>query len=433
VGKNSLRCWRKLVLEEVEGIKGKGDMEETSDYSLNCTGKVTGPCGNNFDDKMSCGSVTETCEENNCDDEKLLEKNDQRMSTDSRGYSGDKVECESSSISFNSEDCESTVPRATRSRSKMNSESDSKRICVDFLDAHTSKSLPVLSCNNSTDNSQTPFFDRGRNAKALLPGLRRTVVSNTKDSNNEAETMETEVSSTVPSDHEELQNINSVHLVVCNDSVVTSSDEVLDSRMDGFKMELSEVAKEGTSIQNSVRQEGPLLKEHFENNNKNLSVNGVSQTCTENSIKALEPKYSYIRIKTPGFGDDIIQCVEDSAICEKLGQKSKKRPLAITCKTEEMVRENKEEFEEKTILDVPVSGDVAVSYVDDDTFHNEQEGDEEGFNEDVICIHGKLNCKLFIIITISLLKTEFCCMVVNTTTLYLGSIGFKFGPQGQFI
>ncbi|XP_021932449.1 ubiquitin carboxyl-terminal hydrolase 48-like isoform X3 [Zootermopsis nevadensis] len=380
VGKNSLRCWRKLVLEEVEGIKGKDDMEEVGDCSLNCADKVSGPCVNNCDDKISCDIITETN-----DDEKLSEKNNQKISRDNEGYCGEKVECESSSISLNSEDCGSTIPRVTRSRSKLTPKSDSKQISVDCFDADTSKSLSVLSYNKSTDNSQIPLFHGERNVKALLPGMRRTVVSNAKDLDNEAEMMEMEVSSTVPSEHEESQNINSMHLAVCNDSVVTSSDEILESRTDGRNVELSEARMD----ENSVRREGPLLKEIFENSNENLSVNGISQTCTKNSVKALGPKYSYIRIKTPGFGDDIIQSVEDGAICDILGEKSNKRPWAVTSKTEDMIEESREESEEKTILDVAVSGAITP---DDDTFHDgQQEGDEEGFNEDIICIHGNLS------------------------------------------
>lgn len=405
VGKNSLRCWRKLILEEVEGIKGKDDMEEVGDCSLSCADKVSGPCVINCDDKISCDVITETN-----DDEKLSEKNNQKISRDNEGYCGEKVECESSSISLNSEDCGSTIPRVTRSRSKLNPKSDSTQISVDCFDADTSKSLPVLSYNKSTDNSQIPLFHGERNVKALLPGMRRTVVSNAKDLDNEAEMMEMEVSSTVPSEHEESQNINSMHLAVCNDSVVTSSDEILESRTDGRKVELSKARMD----ENSVRREGPLLKEIFENSNENLSVNGISQTCTKNSVKALGPKYSYIRIKTPGFGDDIIQSVEDGTICDILGEKSNKRPWAVTSKTEDMIEESREESEEKTILDVAVSGAITP---DDDTFHDgQQEGDEEGFNEDIICIHGKLNCKLFTVITISLLKNGFCCVLDTTTT-----------------
>lgn len=420
-----------MVLEEVEDVKDKGDK---GDYLLNCTDAVTGPDSNICDDKMSCDSVTETYEENNCDDEKLLEQNDQKISRDSKRYSGDKMECESSSISLNSEDCESATPRVTRSSSKINSKSVSKQISLDFLNTHTSESLPDFSCDNSKDNAQIPLFESGRNVKALLPGLRRTVVSNKKDSNSEVETMEMEVSSTVPPDCEELQNVSSVHLAVSNENVITSSDEVLASQVRGYEMEVAEVTKEGTSMQNSVGQEGPMLKEHFESSNKNLSVNGVSQTCTENCMKGLERKYSYIRIKTPGFGDDIIQNIEGSVICEKLRQKSNKRPSAITCKTVDMVRENREEFKERTIADVSFGGDVTGSNVDGDAFHNEeQEGEEEGFNEDIICIHGKLNCKLFIIIAVSLLKTEFCGLVLTSTILYLGSTGFTFGPGDKFI
>jgi hypothetical protein len=395
VGKNSLRCWRKLVLEEIAGVKDKDDLEETSDYSSNCTEKVSGPCSNNCDAKMSCDSVTETCEDNNSDDDKLLEQNDQTTARDFKGFSGDKLKCETFNISLNSEGCENTISRVTRSRSKMSSKP------VDLLNTHTSKTSPISSHNISTDNAQVPFSGRERCAKSLLHGFRRTpVVSKTKDSVSEGEDMEVEVSSTVPSDHEELQNVNSVHLVVCDDSVVTSSDEVLTSRRRGCKMELSEITKEENSIPKSVWQNAPMLKEHIENSSTNVSTKNVAQTCTENSVKPLEPKSSYIRIKTPGFGDDIIQSVEDGVMCQLLGQKSNKRPAGVALESD-VVRENREEFEEKTISDVSFSGDVTVSNADDETFHNgEQEGDEESFNDDINCTHGELSCKLFIIIII---------------------------------
>jgi hypothetical protein len=407
-----------LVLEDVEGVKGEAGTEESSEYSSSCMEKVTEPCSDNCDDKMTCDSVPETYDENNSDKGKLLEQNGQKIPMDCRGYLGDKMECESSSILLNCKDSEITVPRAIWSTSKMNSESDNKQSFVDLLETRTSETLQVLSCSNSTDNSVISSFGSEKNVKILSPDVRRTYVSNTKDLNSEAEALETEVSSTVQQNCKESQKKKSVHLDECSNTAVTSSDEVSVSQVHGCKTELPEIRKEGTSIHSSVRQE-----KHFENSNGNISVNGISRTCTENTVKALEPRPSYIRIKTPGFGDDIIQSVEEVVICEKLGQKSNKCMQNVSCKTEEMVQENRGEYEVKTVSDVSSSGGITVSYVDDETLHNGQqmeaqkqddsllykdfdghETDEEGFNEDILCKHGKLNCKL-LIVTVSPLQT----------------------------
>lgn len=408
VGKNSLRCWRKLVLEEIGELKGKAYSEEASSSSLNYM-ETAGLYSSNYDNKMSCDNVADTCDENMSDEEKVLEQNGQKIPIKCKGYSGDRTECESCSISLNSEDCESTVGMATWPSLKTTSKSDNEKISLDLLETHTSESLPVLSCNISTDNSQISSYDSGRNMKVLPPGLRRNFVSDTNNSNSEAENIELEVSSTVPLECEESQNVKSLQLAVCNNSAITSSDEISASHMHDCKMELSEITGEGTSI---PRQEVAISKNHFTNSNKNISGNNVSQICTENVVKVLKLKPSYIRIRTPGFGDDIIQSVEEVAMCEKFIQKSNKQPQDVTCESERMVEENREESEVKTVSDV-LSGDVTM---DDETLHNgqqmeahkqddnllckdsdEQEDDEEGFNEDIICTHGTLNFKLLII------------------------------------
>lgn len=406
VGKNSLRCWRKLVLEEIEGVKGKGYSEE--DSSLNCM-EIGGLYSSNYDNKMSCENLADTCDENMSDEEKALQQNAQKIPVKCKGYSDVRIECESSSISLNSEGCESTVGMATQLSSKITSKSDNEKISLDLLETHTSESLPVLSCNISTDNSQISSCDSGRNMKILPPGLRRTFVSDKNNSNSEAENIEMEVSSTVPLDCEESQNLKSLQLAVCNNSAITSSDEISASHMHDCKIELSEITGEGTSI---PRQEVAISKDPCTSSNNNISGDNVSQICTENVVEVLELKPSYVRIRTPGFGDDIIQSVEEVAMCEKFTQKSNKQPQDVTCESDGMVQENTEESEVKTDSDV-LSGDATM---DDETLHNgqqmetqkqddnllckdsdEQEEDEEGFNEDIICTHGMLNFKLTII------------------------------------
>jgi hypothetical protein len=377
--------------------------------------ETPGLYSSNYDNKMSCDNVADTCDENMSDEEKVLEQNDQKIPVKCKGYSGNRTECESSSISLNSEDCESTVRMALRSSSKITSKSDNEKVSLDLLETHTSESLPVLSCNISTDNSQISSYDSGRNKKVLPPGLRTIFVSDTNNSNNEAENIEMEVSSTVPSECEESQNVKPLQLAVCNNSAITSSDEISASHIHEFKMELSEITGEGTSI---PRQEVAISENHF-TNSKNISGNNVSQICTENMVKVLGLKPSYIRIRTPGFGDDIIQSVEEVPVCEKFIQKSNKQPQDVTYESELMVQESREESEVKTVSDM-LSG---VATMDDETVHNgqqmeaqkqddnllckdsdEQEDDDEGFNEDIICTHGTLNFKL-LIIPVSPLKT----------------------------
>jgi hypothetical protein len=291
---------------------------------------------------------------------------------------------------------------ATRSRSKITSKTDNKQISPDLFETHTSESLPVLSCNTSTDNSQGSSYDSGTNMKVLPPSVRMSV-PDANNSNSEAENLDCE-------------EVKSLHLAVCNNSAITPSDEISASHMNDCKMELSEITGEGTSI---PRQGVAMSKNHFTNSNKNISGNSASHVCAENVVKVLESKPSYVRIRTPGFGDDIIQSVEEVAICEKFIQKSNGRPQDITCKSEGMVQENREESEVKTVSNV-LSSDVTM---DGETLHNGQqmeaqkqddnllckdsdghEDDEEGFNEDIICAHGTLNFKL-LVITVPPLKT----------------------------
>jgi hypothetical protein len=399
-----------LVLEEIEGVKGKAYAEEASGSSLNCMEKAVGLCSSNYDHKMICDSIADTCGENISDEEKALVQNCQNIPIKCKVYSGDRTECESSSISLNSEDCENNVEVATCSRSKIMSKSDNEEISLD-LEACTSESLPISSCNTSTHNSQVSACDGRKNVKHLPPDLKRIFMSDTNSSNNEPETLESEVSSTVPSECEESQNVKSLHLTVCNNGAITSSDEVSASCLHDCKMQLSEFTGDEISV---PRQEVAVSKNHFtNNNNNNISRNSESRIFTENGVKVLKPKLSYIQIRTHGFGDDIIQSVDEDVVCEKVIEKSSKQPQDVTCESERMVQERREKSEEKTVSDV-LSGDATV---DDETFHNGQQveaqkqddnvlckdsdgqdddddDDEEGFNDDIICTHGTLNFKL---------------------------------------
>jgi hypothetical protein len=175
----------------------------------------------------------------------------------------------------------------------------------------------------------------------------------------------------------------------------------------------SEMELSGNSFQ---RQEVALLKEQFINSNKNIPENSMSQLCTENSVKTLKLKSLSICIRTPGFGDDIIWSVEDVAIDKKCEQNLNQQPQDVTCKSQDIVQETVEESEVKNDSDV-LSGDITVSNVDNGQQvegqrqdcsllckdYEGEEDDEEGFNDDIICTHGKLNCKV-LIITVSLLK-----------------------------
>jgi len=390
-----------LVLRDVEGVKGKTDTEDRSGYTSSHIEIVTGHSDDNCVDKMSCDSTTETGDENIFDGGKLLEQNSQEIPIECKAFSSVKLECESSSASLNSVD---TVQMTTRSRSKINLKSDNEQTYDNKLETHSSKSLPNLSCDNSVNNSPVHSCGRRRNMKALSPRLRRTVLFDTDDVNGEAQGVEMEVSSTVERDCEKSQNLDTN--LVCSDNSVSSSLEMSASRMSDNEMELS-----GNSV---PRQEVGVLQEQFIKSNKTSPESSMSQICTRNSLKALKPKSKCIG--TPGFGSDMIYSVEEVVMHEKFGENLNEPLQDVTCKSEDIVQETMEDSAVKTASYV-LSGDVTVSDVDNGQQvegqkqdHNvlykdydEEEEDEEGFNDDIICTHGKLNCKVLIII-ISVVK-----------------------------
>jgi hypothetical protein len=83
------------------------------------------------DHKVICDSIADTCGENISDEEKTLEQSCLKLPIKCKVYSGDRTECESSSISLNSEDCESNVGM------------NNKEISLGLLETHTSASLPI--------------------------------------------------------------------------------------------------------------------------------------------------------------------------------------------------------------------------------------------------------------------------------------------------
>lgn len=380
----------------MEGVKGKTDTEDGSGYTSSCIEIVTGHSVDNCVDKMSCDSTTETGDENIFDGGKLLEQIRQKIPIECKAFSSVKLDCESSSA-LNSVD---TVQMTTRSRSRINLKSDNEQSYGNKLETHSSKSSPNLSCDNSVNNSPVHSCGRRRNVKALSPRLRRTVLSDTDDVNGEAQAVEMEVSSTVKRDCEKSQNLG--NNLVCSDNSVSSSHEVSASQMSDNELQLS-----GNSFQ---KQEVSVLKKQFIKSNKSSPENSMSRICTRNSVKALRPKSKCIR--TPGFGDDIIQSVEEVEMCEKFGENLNEQPQDVMCKSEDIVQETMEDSAVKTASYV-LSDDVAISNVDNGQQvegqkqecnvlckdYDEEEEDEEGFNDDIICTHGKLNCNLIIIIT----------------------------------
>ena len=374
-------------MQDVEGVKGKTESEDRSGYTSSHIEKVSGQSIDDCVDKMSCDSTTETGDENIFDGGKMLEQNSQKIPIECKAFSSVKMECESTSASLNSVD---TVQMTTRSRSKSNLNSENEQTYGNKLETHSLKSLPNLSCDNSVNNSPVHSCGRNRNVKALSPHLRRTVLSDTDDINGEAQAVEMEVSSTVKLGCEESQNLDTD--VVCSDNSVTSSHEMSASRMNDNETELS-----GNSCQ---MQEVVVLKKQFINSNKSIPENSMSQICTKNLVKALKPMS--VRIRTPGFGDDIILSVEDTVMYKKFGENLIEQPQDVTCKSEDIVQEAMEESSVKTASYV-LSGDVTVSNVDNGQQvegqkqdcnvlfkdYDEEEEDEEGFNDDIICTHGK--------------------------------------------
>lgn len=371
-------------------------LEEAASSSMNRLEEGAGPCSSNYDDKTGCDSVADTCDENVSDEEKVLEENCQKIPVKCKVYSGDRTECQSSGIPLNSEDCGSNLAKAARSRSKIMSESDNNLVSVD-IETHASESLSILSCNTSADNSQISSCNGGRNVEVVPSGTRRIFVPDTNSSNNEAKNLEMVVSSTVLSECEEPQDVKSSHLAMCNNGTITPSDEVSADSSRECKVEVSEVTDEEMSV---PRQEVAI------------SGNTESQMCTEKRAdKVLEPKSSYIRIRTPGFGDDIIQSVDEVAVCAEFIQKLREHPQEGTCENEGMLQELRAESEVKSLTEV-MSSDVTK---DDETFHNgqhsvaakqddnglckdsdeQEDDDDEGFNEDIICAHGMLNYQLY--------------------------------------
>lgn len=400
-------------------MKGKSDSEKTSGFTSNCMEKVPGPCIDQCVDKMSCDSTTETGEESIFGEEKMSGKSSQKIPVEFKAFSSDEMECESSSASLNSVD---TVQVTTQSKSEINLKSDNEQTCINKLETHSSISSPNFLCNNSVNNLQVYSFGRRRNAKAFAPHLRRTVVSDMDDVDGNAQAVEMEVSSTIKLGCEESQNLDTN--IMFSDNSVTSSHEISASQMHGSEMDLSR-----NSFQ---RQEVAMLQKQIINSNKNIPENSVSGICTKNSVKALKPKPLSICLKTPGFGDDIIRSVEEVAIHEKYGQDLNKQRQDVTCKSQDIVQETMEESEVKTASDV-LTGDVTVSDMDNGQqvegqkqdcnllckdYDGEEEEDEEGFNDDVICTHGKLNCEV-LIITMSLLKI--------LTVIALHAFGYMMG------
>jgi hypothetical protein len=255
------------------------------------------------------------------------------------------------------------------------------------------------------NNSPVHSCGRRRNVKALSPHLRRTVLSDTDDVGGEAQAVEMEVSYTVKQGCEKAQNLDTS--LVCSDNSVSSSHELSASQMSDNEMELS-----GNSFQG---QEVGVLKKQLTKSNKSSPENSMSRICTRNSVKTLKPKSRCIR--TPGFGNDIILSVGEVAMFEKFAENLNEQPQDVTCKSEDIVQEIMEDSAVKTASYV-LSGDVTVSNVDNGQQvegqkqdynvlckdYDEDEEDEEGFNDDIICTHGKLNCKVLIIIIVSFLK-----------------------------
>ncbi|XP_069703026.1 ubiquitin carboxyl-terminal hydrolase 48-like isoform X2 [Periplaneta americana] len=336
VGKNSLKCWRKLVLEEVEEVMKKDD-EDANGCSPE---QENGECSSSCNVDAPCDSAIGP----NCSRDI---QTDQNIST----CSGNRV----GSVSLNFEDCESSVPRTTRSRTQ----TISKQITVDCSQDLASKSSP-LAVHSSGSNS--PVTSCGNRSIA------KNVSSPSKISSTECEAMETEVSSTVSVGCED-KDARLDCSDTCKDSAVTSSDEVL-----GSEREV-----------NSCKEETGN-KTHFAGS-KNVSLNGISRTCSSVQLKP-----SYIRIRTPGFGDDIIQPITYDETLEESDQQG---------------NGDKIENETRAVPDVSSSDDIH-----DNSLHNgrqtvpasdsqkletsllkdedENEEEEEGFNEDILCVHGNL-------------------------------------------
>jgi hypothetical protein len=390
-----------LVLRDI-GVKGRTDSEDRSGSASSHTEIVTGQSVDNCVDRMSCDSTTETSDENIFDGGKMLEQNNQKIPEVCKGFSSAEMECESSSASSYFVD---TVPMTTRSKSRLNLKSDNEQTCGNKLETHSSKSLPDLTCDNSVNKSLVLSSGRRRDVKALSPRLRRTVLFDADDVNGETQAVEMEGLPAVKLGCEESQNLDTN--LVCSDNSVSSSNEMSTSQMNDIEMELS-----GNNFE---MQAVVVLKKQCIKNSKSIPEDSKSRRCTRNSVKVLKKVSKCIR--TPGFGDDIIQRVEEAVIHETFGENLNEQPLDVACKSEDMVQDTMEESAVKTASYV-LSGDVKVSNVDNGQQvegqkrdcnvlckdYDDEEEDEEGFNDDIICTHGKLNCKVLIIIIITFLK-----------------------------
>ncbi|PSN41459.1 hypothetical protein C0J52_21695 [Blattella germanica] len=334
IGKNSLRCWRKLVLEELEDVQSRDITDEV----------------NGHDSEVQISQN--------------LPKVQNKVGNDNI------AEVESSDVSSNVKHNDSTSVRATRSKSKVKIESNG---CEEN---YISQSSQIVQCNDPSSVSLESSCDSSviRNRKALLEA---------KAKNNKEEGMEFEITASASSDCG-----NVVNETVSSD-MVSSSDEVLEGKC-AFGKDLSENGSE-VSLTSSSDELNSSKTKRICNPNP-LSLNGISK-----------PKY--VRIKTPGFGDDIIQRLDDMT-CEHLEKsfsdadneqsKGVKRDREYLNKQEETVSTAMSAVESEnnaeTACNVVEKESIKQDYPRDEEEQDDEE--EEGFNEDILCVHVSFHLSL---------------------------------------
>ncbi|KAJ9575791.1 hypothetical protein L9F63_007332, partial [Diploptera punctata] len=277
IGKNSLKCWRKLVLEDLEDIEYYNELDEIE-------------------------SSENLCRQQSNEDK--LENTD--------------MEIQSSEISSFEKSSDSTSLRSTRSKSKV------------FYDSYT-KDSNLTDCN-----------DTGQACDSS------DVVSSPKKNNDsKKESMEIDIS-IVSSDNMEV-NEN-----------VSSSDNVLQI---GSKK---------------------LFSEKLKNKISNISLNGASKKCNTNAENTLDSMSKNIRKQTSEFCniqsvDEICESSEvDSTVdSENNTNKGFKRRLeSDECEASGMELKNPDECMQREKQE-----EVKL---------DEDDEEEMGFNEDILCTHGEL-------------------------------------------
>ena len=268
-----------------------------------------------------------------------------------------ETEVESSDSTLDIKKSEISGVRSTRSKSKKICSPETKNSHLANSQHHND---PLPSCDSSVTQDEVP-----------------SLAKNSID--------EEEISSTVFSDNC-IKEVN-------ESDVVSSSDDVLHNLHDGEKP-CPESGNEVSHVDSSNKIDINVLKSKLRNKTSNIALNGASRKCNENENE-MSSSLKCIRMKTDEFSDDIVQTVDE--LCEKVEVNS-------SIDSETVIKAQKRKLDDEDMQEDYVTSGVSSSVelknqeetayeceqkdkIDD--IKDDDEEEEEGFNEDILCIHGK--------------------------------------------